>query len=231
MEDLNVFSKKVIGGGEYNHLNLYGSCKVTGDIKAESADVFGSARFEKSAEIKKISVKGACKFLGPVKTENMSLYGSTKFEDEVSVKELTIYGATKFFKKVHRSEKIMVYGAVKVDTLEADYIRIQGAIHCKGELNADKIEINSDSNNNIYINEMVGEEIICKKKSKLFSFRSSGKIQVNVIEGDKIYLENVEAKVVRGKHVKIGPDCVIDHVEYQELEVSSKSAIKSQEKI
>ena len=40
------------------------------------------------------------------------------------------------------------------------------------------------------------------------------KVTANVIEGDNIEIESCEAKIVRGKNIKLGPKCKIGLVEY-----------------
>ncbi|MFL6561039.1 MAG: cytoplasmic protein, partial [Bacillus sp. (in: firmicutes)] len=50
-------------------------------------------------------------------------------------------------------------------------------------------------------------------------------LEVELIEGDKIELENTIAKIVRGKQVRIGPNCQIGLVEYTEDFLTDKKAV------
>ena len=40
-------------------------------------------------------------------------------------------------------------------------------------------------------------------------------LTAEVIEGDKVEIEYTQADVVRGNHIKIGPGCKVDLVEYK----------------
>jgi cytoskeletal protein CcmA (bactofilin family) len=54
----------------------------------------------------------------------------------------------------------------------------------------------------------------------------------NIIEGDLIYLENTNAKIVRGKNVTIGAGCKIELVEYKEsFKKDEKSVVDKYNKI
>lgn len=56
------------------------------------------------------------------------------------------------------------------------------------------------------------------------------KLIADVIEGDRVYLENTEAAVVRGKEVIIGPGCSIGTIEYEnKYECDPHSQIKEKQ--
>ncbi len=80
---------------------------------------------------------------------------------------------------------------------------------------------------------MVGETIIVKRKSSIFSlFAGEGSLEAGIIEGDEIFLENTKANVVRGKRVTIGSGCEIERVEFQdEFRVDEKSIVKEHKKM
>jgi cytoskeletal protein CcmA (bactofilin family) len=76
---------------------------------------------------------------------------------------------------------------------------------------------------------MGGQTITVKQKTSLMGnlfkpfFQNS--LEVNIIEGDHIEIENTNAKIVRGNHVKIGPNCHIGLVEYKDTYSKDKKAI------
>ncbi|MNC54128.1 hypothetical protein D3C81_998200 [compost metagenome] len=52
-----------------------------------------------------------------------------------------------------------------------------------------------------------------------------------LIEGDSVELQNTHAHTVRGEKVIIGPDCVIQKVEYSDyLEIHRSATVKQQTK-
>ena len=63
-------------------------------------------------------------------------------------------------------------------------------------------------------------------------FNSKGELTTELIEGDEIYLENTNAKIVRGNNITIGEGCNIGLIEYSgEINISSESIVKEQKKI
>lgn len=77
-----------------------------------------------------------------------------------------------------------------------------------------------------------GEKIKANIEIDLDGFKPSGMLKVQTVEGDEIYLENTEAKVVRGTRITIGKGCQIDHVEYSDsLEVDEKASVGEREKV
>ena len=59
---------------------------------------------------------------------------------------------------------------------------------------------------------------------RLFATGRSGDMTADSIEGDHLDLAYTTAKVVRGNHVRIGPGCKIDRVEYRQALTRSKDA-------
>jgi len=54
------------------------------------------------------------------------------------------------------------------------------------------------------------------------------RLNVELIEGDDIFLEATDAQIVRGSRVKVGNGCRIDTVEYSEsLEVSPRATVQN----
>ena len=57
-------------------------------------------------------------------------------------------------------------------------------------------------------------------------------LTTNLIEGDEIYLQNTNAKIVRGINITIGEGCNIGLVEYSgEIIISSESIVREQKQI
>ncbi len=229
MNNLNLFATAKLNGGTYNNIRIFGSTEVNGDLSADKLSIYGSAKFISECNIIEIDIFGSSKFEALVKVRDLRVKGACSFNNDVNVENLTVHGAVNFNKKVFRAKKITIYGAVNVNVLESDIIIVKGALNCDEQLNADNIEISSSSKS--VIKEMVGSKIVVKPEKKIFG-KAKGKIETDTIEGDEIELENVVAKIVRGKNIKIGPNCKIDKVEYNEtLTVSNNAVIGEKEKI
>jgi cytoskeletal protein CcmA (bactofilin family) len=229
MNDLNVFASATINGGDYNKIRIFGTATVNGNLRAESMKVNGSSEFNGVCEINDVTVNGACEFNEMVKTKALHINGACEFNHDVSVDHLKVNGSVEFNKKVFRASSIVINGSVRADVLESDSIVVKGKLECKEQLNADVIEITSNATSTI--KEMVGEKITVKPPVQLF-YKPKGQIRVDMIEGDEIELTNVNAKVVRGNKVIIGPDCQIGLVEFSgSLSVSNKSQVDHTEQV
>ncbi|ERJ12992.1 polymer-forming cytoskeletal protein [Haloplasma contractile] len=227
MNNLNVFAGATITGGEYDKIRVFGAAEINGDLKANKMTVYGATEINGKCEVDEMNIMGACDFKDLVKVRQLSIKGASEFMADVHVDYFKIYGAAEFKASAYRSKEIIIYGAVNTTRLESDRIVVKGAIECTEQLNADRIEIVTE--NECKINELVGSELIIRKPKKILGIlKKHGKeeITVNNIEGDTIELENVTANTVQGKTIKIGPNCKINHIIYQEsCDVSEKSTV------
>ncbi len=123
------------------------------------------------------------------------------------------------------AETCDVKGALNVrGDCEAEDFTLTGSLDVKGLLNAGAIDIGLKFGNSS-IGDIGGTHIkigknagSCLIETEVFS--------AGTIEGDDIYLENTEARMVRGNRVHIGPGCKIEKVEYKSsCRVSPKSEV------
>jgi cytoskeletal protein CcmA (bactofilin family) len=108
-----------------------------------------------------------------------------------------------------------------------------------GLLNAEEIDIKLRGCS--FVDEIGGSNINVKRQScyksifeRMFMTVSGAQhnLKCNVVEGEDIYLEYTEAKVVRGKNVVIGPGCDIEKIEYSNsITLDDKSKVCNQEKV
>ncbi len=229
MNNLNVFADAKITGGTYDNIRIFGSADISDDIVVSNMDVYGSCIFKGKSEIQTLNIFGSCDFKSYVAVKQLDIKGSCVFDSEVKVESLKVYGSVNFNKNISRANDVIIYGDVKVQLLEADKIIIKGYIDCSEQMNGESIEVSTNSGSKI--KEMVGTNIIIKPNNNSLIHRIIP-VQVDLIEGDSIELEYVNAKVVRGNQVKVGPHCQIDLLEYLEsVEVSSESSINNTNKL
>lgn len=227
--NLTVFADATIHGGDYDKIKVFGSANVLGDLNAQSMNVFGSVEYKGKCKIDTLKLYGACEFEEYVEVKYLNIKGACEFNNDVKVDFLKVYGAVEFNKNVFRCKEVKIYGEATVSNLEADEIYINGLVECKEQLNGEKIEITTIHGSTI--KEMVGTHILVKpQKKRMFPLfknvivvsnnslkhRENRKVEIETIEGDEIYLENVISKAVRGNNITIGPNCEIDLIEYHE---------------
>jgi len=237
--DIKISGSGTSGGGRYNEVTISGSGKINGDLecvdfktsgsskvignlKAETVKVSGSARIEGNVEAVEMKVSGSSHVTGQVKSQVLKISGSTHIEGSLQVEEVTIMGSAHIEKDC-----------------DAESFKASGNFKIQGLLNAGKVSINLGGKSSV--KEIGGEHIEVKvsiidnfffKKAIDKMFNSRGELTTEIIEGDEIYLENTNAKVVRGNKVTIGEGCNIGLIEYSgEINVSNESIVQEQKKI
>jgi cytoskeletal protein CcmA (bactofilin family) len=237
--DIKISGSGTSGGGRYNEVTISGSGKINGDLecvdfktsgsskvignlKAETVKVSGSARIEGNIEAVEMKVSGSSHVTGQVKSQILKISGSTHIEGSLYGEEVTIMGSAHIEKDC-----------------EVESFKASGNFKIQGLLNAGQVSINLGGKSSV--KEIGGEHIEVKvsiidnfffKKAIDKMFNSRGELTTEIIEGDEIYLENTNAKIVRGNKVTIGEGCNIGLIEYSgEINVSNESIVKEQKKI
>ncbi|KMK75606.1 polymer-forming cytoskeletal protein [Alkalihalobacillus pseudalcaliphilus] len=222
-------------GGEYDQVKISGSGRISGDIECEKFLCNGSSKVEGDIEGVQITINGSTKVGGDVRSkETLKVNGSTVIEGSVLYKEFKISGSSRILGDTS-GEHLILRGSVKIEgDCEAEYAEFNGSFKIEGLLNADKVEI--ELNGRSYVKEIGGEIIsVTRTKSNLLDrlFKPLAKeLTAEVIEGDKVEIEYTQADVVRGNHIKIGPGCKVDLVEYKgELDIHDNASVKEIKKV
>lgn len=228
-------SGEIVGNVECEDFKISGSSKVEGNIFTKDFKISGSGNIEGSIVTNKFKISGSGKVESAVTCTDGSISGDGDILGKVSSKNFKISGEGKIGGKLI-GENIYISGiGVMEQDIEADRIEVSGEIKVEGMLNADVVnmELNGSSQvkeigaTKINVREYIGRDrgILGKFFNMIKCF---GKLTVDVIEGDDIYLENTIAKVVRGERIIIGKGCEIDKIEYREnyRSVDEKSIVK-----
>lgn len=237
--DIKISGSGTAGGGKYADVTISGSGRINGDIecvdfktsgsskvvgnlKAETIKISGSARVEGDIEVGEMKVSGSSHVVGQVKGQSVKISGSTHIEGN-------LYG-----------EEVSVSGSVNIGKdCEAESFKASGNFKIQGLLNAGEVNINLGGKSSV--KEIGGENIEVRvsvmdnfffKKVIDKMFNSQGELTTDLIEGDEIYLENTNAKIVRGKNITIGEGCNIVLLEYSgDINISSESTVKEQKRV
>ncbi|MBW9171581.1 polymer-forming cytoskeletal protein [Clostridium estertheticum] len=237
--DLKMSGSGSSGGGKYNDVFISGSGKINGDLdciyfktsgsskvignlKAETIKISGSSKIEGNVEVKDIRISGSTHVIGNLKSENVSISGSTHIDGNLYAQEVNISGS-------------VTIG----ENCEAECFKANGGFKIQELLNAGQITIRLGGN--CFVKEIGGEHIdirvhpmdnsIFRKAIDKF-FNTRAELTTDLIEGDDIYLQNTNAKIVRGNNITIGTGCNIGLIEYKgEINISDSSIVKNQKKI
>ena len=226
----------VSGGGLIVHgkLGCYGAGKAEGPVRAGEVEICGSFKAEAGLECAgRADVSGSLKIEGPCsvggdldlsgsfKTEGActvsgksDISGSLKCEGDLSVRELDASGAVHVGGSLAATE-VDLSGVLNVGReVQAEHFRAEGTVKIGGLLNADTVELGLVGEDRI---ESIGggSVRVWRARSRVFGlFGSRPHLSAGLIEADEIDLEYTDCETVRGVNVRIGPECVIDRVEY-----------------
>ena len=221
--DLKIYGQGSSSGGKFKNVIIKGSGHIKGDTECVNVKIYGDGQFDGNLTAEDtISIKGQTEFDGELKSENFKIQGEVQIKGEVFVNETSLTG-----------------NITTENDFNAENFKLEGGFTIKGLLNADKIKIKMYWPCKVY--EIGCSEITVKKDAKISFLGLKNMIKpicndktltCDNIEGDLIYLENTNAKIVRGKNVTIGAGCKIELVEYKEaFKKDEKSIVDKYNKI
>lgn len=221
LSDLRINGHGSASGGKYNSVNINGSGKIDGDL-----------------ECIYLKINGQCNLNGNVTADQLRVNGNNSIKGNLEVNKMKINGTTDI-KGNLSAEKAETYGSISVEgDCNAEFFKIEGTFGIDGLLNADELELRLHGSSRA--GEIGGSKITIKRKGKYDIFGLKGMIMpfgagkeliTETIEGDEIYLENTQAKVVRGDTIELGPGCEIELVEYNSsFKMHNESSVTEQRK-
>ncbi|MBQ4044327.1 MAG: hypothetical protein IJD06_10080 [Clostridia bacterium] len=230
MENISIAGAgKIAGGMEYGKVSIAGSGSITDSIRCEGLSCSGSGHAHGSLDCSgRISASGSFRCDGDIRTKELKAAGAFTAEGDVQADLLSVAGSVRIGGDLH-GEEIRGAGSLTVGKdAEAERVDLRGSIHIVGLLNAEQIEIypaRTDSE----IGSLGGACIRIhrwevQENHRLSSFirllrgedASGGVVRTEVIEGDELDLDSVEADTVRGRRVHIRSGARIRHLEYSE---------------
>ncbi len=205
-----------VSGGNYNEVKCSGSAKISGDIRCKLLSCSGAISAHGDIDCEgDIKISGAFSSHGGVKAEVIKGAGAVKIKKSLSAKEIEVAGALK------------VLGDVSAEEAE-----LHGAVHVEGLLNAEKLYIKLDqgSFSSSKVGTIGGSSVTVKASRKMWKFfgKKYSILETNLIEADKVELENTHADTVRTIDAVIGDGCKIDTLEYSgEAKISERAQVKN----
>lgn len=182
----------------------------SGKISDEEIKVSGSASLPGNLQTHTLKASGSVKADGPIETTIFKSSGSCKIKgDLVAHETLTISGSGNIAADVKAgnfssSGSLGVAGEVQCVNAELNgAYKIGGNVNCQDSFIS---EINSKCT--------IEGDLLCNGDVHIEQSTHRGKLQVNQILADgDVYLEGVSTRYVRGKTVKLGPECQVENVE------------------
>lgn len=213
-------------GGQFDRVNLNGKGTVNNDLVCTEFDCNGSGVVNGNVFAQKAKINGNGKINGNFECESLKVDGTAKIANNLFVKNLKIAGKATVGGKI-KSDEISIRGRLTVEgDCEAETFKAESQFTIGGLLNADKVDIKLFGD--CKAKEIGGQTIVIKHKASLLGLFKSilpTQLETELIEGDRIEIENTKAAMVRGNNVLIGPNCTIDVVEYSGEFSKDKTAI------
>jgi cytoskeletal protein CcmA (bactofilin family) len=231
-QNLTINGSGSYGGGAYHKINIRGEGTICDDFQCEIFKTFGSSTVLKNGKANQFDIFGETEIHGNLDCKVMKVFGTTRVGGTAFIEKASIMGTLEVGDRLV-GEQANIKGSLSVKgDSELEIFKSSGSFEIAGLLNAGIIEV-SLRYGKCRVSEIGGDKITVKRKASFLSFpKSEGLLEVRVIEGDDIILENTKAEVVRGKNIRIGTGCEIGIVEYQEdLKVDAGSVVKEQKKI
>jgi cytoskeletal protein CcmA (bactofilin family) len=185
----------ISGSGKISdeEIKVSGSASLPGDLQTHTLMASGSVNADGPIETTIFKCSGSCKIDGDlIAHEILMISGSGKITSDVNAGNLTSSGS------------LEVVGEVQCVNAELNgAYKIGGNVNCKESFVS---EINAKC--------FIKGDLVCGGNVHIEQSTHRGHLQVDqiVAEGD-IYLEGVSTQFVRGRTVKIGPECQIDKIE------------------
>jgi cytoskeletal protein CcmA (bactofilin family) len=215
-------------GGQFNRVTINGKGTVNNDVTCTYFDCNGAGTVNGNVLAATAKINGNGKINGTIEGQSLSIDGTAKVKNNVVVKNVKVEGSASVGGKI-KSHEIKIKGRIKIgEDCEAETFTAESHFTIGGLLTADLVDVTIFSD--CKAKEIGGQTILIKQKPSLFGFFkpfNQTQLETELIEGDRIEIEYTKAAMVRGNNVAIGPNCVIDVVEYSgELSMDEKSVVK-----
>ncbi|MDE5977333.1 MAG: hypothetical protein K2G70_02550 [Turicibacter sp.] len=244
-QKVQVNRMKVSGKSTHDGELIIEDCQISGTLKTKSQiqclnslRVSGFLKSTKNIMMSQGKVSGHLKTSGLIKGKELQVTGMC-YSDELKVTYASISGIVTV-KKLIVDHELDVSGALNVNQLiEAEQLKVSGRLKCTGLINAETIKLEAKSGSTFeeigassikimkHRSSFISETVISMFGKVAEGLGINQKISGRQIEADEIYVEYATIKKIRGHHVVIGPECMIEEVEYTgSLVVDENSIVK-----
>ncbi|MCU7190357.1 hypothetical protein [Turicibacter sanguinis] len=223
---------------------FYSSGKVlsTGALSCqEEIKVSGKACFEKSVTAKEIIVSGILESFEQISGEKVKVSGRVRAKS-MKADEVFISGSMNV-QELLQAQELTVSGWLNVSGgIEVEQIKVAGHVSCEGLLSGESVRLEAMSGSTF--KEIGATEVEIMRSSmesgmtqmvgSLLNTLMGGlsplkKVSGELIEADTISVEYAKISKISGHDIIIGPNCVIDEIEYSgSLSIDESSVVHHQ---
>lgn len=204
------------GNIEGDVISNYGTERSEGKLEANTLIIAGDFTAEKDVMVKEeLDIKGTASFKSKLNCTNLNIAGSLSVKDDLNFNSGSISGKLSL-KNNCNAKKLSIIGSLDIEN----------------NLNIDNLSIGLMDKS--FVTNIKGKNIEVKnledKSNKGLFKLLKGKVILKCynLEGEDIYVENVECSLIRGNNVIIGPGCNIENIEYEnKFQANQGSQVKS----
>ncbi|GAB6991357.1 hypothetical protein [Paenibacillus pini] len=229
--DMKIMGNGSSAGGTFNLVKIMGDAEINGSITCNAFKCMGNTQVRGMVSTGGFNCTGEIQITEGMRSESAKLNGNLRVLGELSAKLITINGELSVGQRM-TAEKVKVNGTLSVAAdCQCEDMTIRGSLEVDGMLNVEHLQLKMHGSSKA--REVGGSKLHVSRGfsvpilNKLIT-SMEGTFQAGSIEGDELYLEYTIAKIVRGRHVTLGPGCEIGLVEYAEEFKYDPSASVSQ---
>ncbi|MDO4535764.1 MAG: hypothetical protein Q4B63_08160 [Clostridium perfringens] len=219
-----------ITSGDYENINISGLGTIPGNISANKVEISGKGKSLGYIDCKCLYVSGTFKGKENVKSsEEINISGLAKFTS-IYCNYINVNGKIALDKGLNFNKINMEGWLTVLKNCQGQEFIVDGKVNIKGLLSADIIDISLRGKS--YIKEIGGEGILIKNGGgvtiKIFNLAKtiSPYMECELIEGDRVDIENTRCKIIRGENITIREGCIIDKIECSgKLNINEKSKV------
>jgi cytoskeletal protein CcmA (bactofilin family) len=225
--DMKFMGESTHPGGQFRDIAVMGRARFDGDVVCRAFSCMGEAQLRGSLQSRRTSVMGQTRVGGPADAGDFSVMGRMDCDAALRARRLSCMGELRVHGQVD-AETVRVFGQLSVQgdcnvddfhsrgtfdisgLLSVDNLRVRPYGPCRaGEIGGARIEVRRTGG---FLDRvpLVGWVRTC-----MFGRRRS-RLEVESVEGDDVFLEDTDARMVRGARVRIGRGCRVGTVEFRE---------------
>ncbi len=212
-------------------LRVSGSGRVDGSLSVDRVSVSGSFTCGGDLEARELRASGSCSVHGTVVADTVSVSGSCRVGGDLRASTVSASGSLSVSGNIS-GDCVRVSGSLRASKVEAGDCELSGAfraraISCERVFRARLGGLSS-------VEEIRAGEVDVRRETRvgrggfrlvLFNVtvisvggaEPEGRLTAKRIVGEeRVYLENTECDLVRGRVVELGPGCRVKRVEYVE---------------
>ncbi|TVX92426.1 hypothetical protein [Paenibacillus agilis] len=196
---------------------------------AEHIRINGAGTYRQDIQSKSVHVAGHGRFEGSISTDSFKSSGSCHVKGHCSAKQLSSAGHGHFHSI--SAERIDCSGSFRADqSVDTQSFSAKGSVIIGDTLTAGDVNIRSQGVTSS-IKHLIAEgtiEIGIERRAflNLFSLGNK-KVVCSSIKGRKVEVSYVEANLIIGEDIRIGPKCKIGEVRYsKQLDIDPSSVVE-----